>query len=67
MAKLELNIEACKSCNFCVHVCPKGVLRLGDAVNLKGYRYVEVVNEDACIGCMMCANMCPDVVFEVYK
>lgn len=67
MAKLEFNREACKSCGFCVKVCPKGVLAIGETVNLKGYRTVVAVNEEACIGCMMCATMCPDVVIEIYK
>lgn len=67
MAKLEFNVEACKSCGYCVKVCPKQVLAIGRQINKKGYRYVEAVNEEACIGCKMCATMCPDVVIEIYK
>lgn len=67
MAKLEFNKEACKSCGFCVKVCPKQVLEIGQSINQKGYRYVVAAHEDACIGCAMCANMCPDAVIEVYK
>lgn len=67
MAKLEFNTEACKSCGFCIKVCPKKVLEIGQAINKKGYRYVIAVNEEACISCAMCANMCPDAVIEVYK
>ena len=67
MAKLEFNVEACKSCGYCVKVCPKQVLAIGKHINKKGYRHVEAVKEDACIGCKMCATMCPDAVIEIYK
>ena len=67
MTKLEFNIEACKSCGFCMKVCPKGVLAIGEKSNRKGYRYIEAVKPEACIGCQMCAVMCPDVVIEIYK
>lgn len=67
MAKLEFNVEACKSCGFCVQVCPKKILEIGHDINKKGYRYVKMVDQDACIACAMCANMCPDAVIEIYK
>jgi 2-oxoglutarate ferredoxin oxidoreductase subunit delta len=67
MAILELNIEACKSCGFCVKVCPKQLLSIGDSINRKGYRCVQIENADDCIGCKMCAAMCPDVVIEISK
>lgn len=67
MAKLEFNVEACKSCGYCVKVCPKNVLEIGSEVNKKGYRYVRAAREEDCIGCTMCATMCPDAVIEIYK
>lgn len=67
MPKVEILKEICKSCLFCVKVCPKNVLDTTKAVNTKGYQYVVPVNPDACIGCMMCAIMCPDAAIEVYK
>lgn len=67
MAKLEFNKEACKSCGYCVAICPKHVLTLGEDVNKKGYRYVVAEDETNCISCAMCAAMCPDIVISVYK
>ncbi len=67
MPKLELRTENCKGCSFCVHVCPKDVLEIGEEVNRKGYRYVVVKRPEDCIGCVQCAVMCPDAIIEVYK
>ncbi len=67
MAKVEIRSESCKSCQYCIKFCPKGVLAVGDKVNAKGYEYVVPANMDACIGCAICARMCPDAAIEVYK
>ncbi len=67
MAKVYIRSESCKSCQYCIKFCPKGVLAIGHEVNSKGYEYVVPVNMDACIGCCMFARMCPDAAIEVYK
>ena len=67
MAKVEVISEICKSCGFCIKVCPKGVLEIGKNVNTKGYQYAEPVNAENCIGCGLCATMCPDAAIEVYR
>lgn len=67
MAKLDINLEACKSCSLCVSVCPKHVLEIGEVINKKGYRYMVAARPEDCIACGMCAVMCPDAVIEVYK
>ena len=64
-ARVSLDIERCKSCGYCVAVCPKGVLKMSEHVNHCGYRYAEIVDADACIGCGLCFQMCPDLVIEV--
>ena len=65
--KIEILSERCKSCEYCISVCKKGVLEVGDRTNAKGYRYIRVKDQEACIGCLMCANMCPDAAIEIYK
>ena len=67
MPRITIRSESCKSCQYCVKFCPKECLKIGDAVNSKGYPYVHMDKPDACIGCAFCAAMCPDSVIEVYK
>lgn len=67
MGKVTVNKESCKSCGYCVKFCPKGVLAIGQEVNMKGYQYAVPERPDQCIGCKMCAIICPDAAIEVYK
>ena len=67
MAKVEINAERCKGCEYCVIACPKKVLAMGDALNKRGVKSAVVVNPDACTGCSLCAQMCPEVCIEVWK
>lgn len=66
MPMIKVISERCKSCLYCIKVCPKNVIAVGKNVNSKGYEYVESVNDD-CIGCMACGRICPDGAIEVYK
>ncbi|HHX10737.1 MAG TPA: 4Fe-4S binding protein [Firmicutes bacterium] len=61
--------EHCKSCELCVWVCPKQIIRIRDELNALGYHPAFVSNDDQeqCISCAMCARMCPDAVIEVFK
>ncbi|MGI6227092.1 MAG: 4Fe-4S dicluster domain-containing protein [Peptococcales bacterium] len=67
MAKVKILPEYCKSCQLCIEACPKGVLKVGDKANAKGYYTVVPAFEEKCNGCTLCAIVCPDVAIEVYK
>ena len=67
MAKLVIAAESCKSCGYCVHFCPRGVIEIGKKVNAKGYPYAQAIHAEACIGCAMCAQMCPEAAIEIYR
>ena len=51
--RVEIYTEACKSCLYCVNVCPKKVLGTTNAVNSKGYQYSQPLHPEDCIGCAM--------------
>jgi len=65
--RLLIDEARCKACELCVAVCPAGILRLGHALNRKGYHPVEVANQEECTGCKACALMCPDVAIEINR
>lgn len=50
---LKINVERCKSCEYCVIFCKKGVLKILSKINKEGYVYVEV-DESKCIFCGIC-------------
>jgi len=63
-----IDVDRCKGCGLCTHVCPVNILQLAtDTYNAKGYHPVVVTDAEACIGCASCATICPDVVFTVYR
>ncbi len=71
MAKVRgaivVDVERCKGCDLCVHVCPTDVIRLAKEVNGKGYHFAYMENPEACTGCVNCATVCPDTVITVYR
>ena len=63
---VDFKIELCKGCELCIVACPQESLALSKTINLKGYRYAELV-QDNCTGCINCALVCPDSVITVYR
>ena len=53
MAKVKVLPQYCKSCQLCIEVCPKGVLKVGDKTNEKGYYTIVPANEEKCTGCTL--------------
>jgi len=51
----------CKSCELCVHYCPKNVLEIGPDRKVDAPRAVD------CIGCHMCELRCPDFAIQVIE
>ena len=59
--------ERCKGCTYCIEFCPKGVLKIADEINSKGYHLPIAAHLDACIGCKLCELICPDFCIFVEK
>lgn len=66
MKRVIFNEERCKSCELCVSVCLKKILRVSDdKMNEKGYNPAEIFEQDKCIGCAFCATICPDAAITI--
>jgi 2-oxoglutarate ferredoxin oxidoreductase subunit delta len=69
MAKgsVQIVVERCKACGFCVEFCPTHVLALSSAFNTKGYHTPYMVHPEKCSGCDLCGMYCPDFAIFGYK
>lgn len=67
MEKIEVDLNLCKACEFCITFCPKDVLALGTTANKMGYVTVVPVAEENCIGCRQCGIVCPEGAISIYK
>jgi 2-oxoglutarate ferredoxin oxidoreductase subunit delta len=70
---IEIDLELCKDCKFCVSVCPHHLIETTDRMNQKGYYpayYIEMNSKKEmrkCTGCGLCAIVCPEIAIEVYR
>ena len=62
---ISIDTERCKGCEFCVSVCPHGVLKMTTQLNSNGLHFPEITDPDKCTGCQLCAQICPDAAIEL--
>jgi 2-oxoglutarate ferredoxin oxidoreductase subunit delta len=69
MAKgsVQIVVERCKACGFCVEFCPTKALALSSAFNAKGYHPPYLIQPEKCSGCDLCGMYCPDFAIFGYK
>ena len=67
MPKVKVDAERCKQCMLCVEFCPRGVLKVSEETNSRGFYPVVMDDESRCTGCGGCALVCPSVCIEVYR
>ena len=69
MAKgsVQIVVERCKACGFCVEFCPTKVLELSSAFNSKGYHPPHAIHPEKCSGCDLCGMYCPDFAIYGYR
>ena len=61
-----INTLECKACERCILACRRGVLKMSDEVNERGYRYI-VYEGEGCTGCGDCYYTCPEpLAIEVH-
>lgn len=66
--QVVINPDTCKSCGYCIYFCPrKTVLKQGEQVNKKGYRFTVVKDTTDCTACGICATVCPEISITVVK
>ena len=64
--EIVVDIEKCKGCEVCLAHCPTETIAMVDAVNGKGYHFMQDIH-GKCTGCTNCAVVCPDGVITVYR
>ncbi|TPW16605.1 MAG: 2-oxoglutarate ferredoxin oxidoreductase, delta subunit [bacterium] len=67
LGNVEILVERCKGCAFCVEFCPSSALELSSGFNSKGYHPPVLVSEDFCNGCGLCGLYCPDFAIFGYR
>ncbi|MBF0538455.1 MAG: 4Fe-4S binding protein [Nitrospirae bacterium] len=65
--RIEISVELCKGCEFCVIACPQDIIVLSERFSSTGYFPAVVTDMDRCTGCAMCAQMCPELAIEVWR
>jgi len=65
--EVEVRVDECKGCGYCVDTCPPKVLVLSSAINRMGYHPAKYIGE-GCTGCGICFYACPEPgAITVYK
>jgi len=64
MNKINVDIERCKGCYYCVENCPVDAISASGRSNTKSYVFITV-DQEKCVACGNCYKVCPDCVFEI--
>ena len=64
-SKITFHIHRCKGCGLCVSACPRGNIRMSEALGTDGYPYAELIDPAKCNRCGLCYQMCPDAAIEI--
>ncbi|MDM7915192.1 MAG: ferredoxin family protein [Candidatus Eisenbacteria bacterium] len=65
--RVEIRVDECKGCSYCVQECPQKCLVLSKEINRMGYHPSSYLGE-GCTGCGICFYACPEPgAITVYK
>jgi NAD-dependent dihydropyrimidine dehydrogenase PreA subunit len=56
---VEIRVDECKGCSYCVEECPYKVLVISQSINRMGYHPSQYLG-DGCTGCGICFYACPE-------
>jgi NAD-dependent dihydropyrimidine dehydrogenase PreA subunit len=56
---VEIRVDECKGCSYCIEECPHKVLALSQNINRMGYHPSQYLG-DGCTGCGICFYACPE-------
>ena len=60
VVELFLDGSRCKGCHYCVEICARKTLAIGEEMNAKGHLLPKVVENGECAACGLCPMICPD-------
>jgi len=63
--ELDVHLEGCKECGYCIEVCGMDVFEVAQKFNKRGYRPILVKNRQRCVGCRLCFFACPDFSIDI--
>jgi pyruvate formate lyase activating enzyme len=64
LREMSYRYDRCVGCGGCVQVCPKGALRIGEAVSGAGRTRVRR-DRERCTACGACSEACPNEAMEI--
>ena len=64
-SQVNVIVERCKGCGFCIEFCPQHILYKSTDINSKGYHTVCIADSEKCNGCNICSMICPDFAISV--
>jgi len=65
--RVEIRVDECKGCSYCIVECPAKVLQLSPGFNRFGY-HPSMYTGEGCTGCGICFYACPEPgAIAVYK
>ena len=64
---ITIQEDLCKSCGYCIEVCPVAYLKDSNKINKKGDMVPEIDNTIACTFCRKCELICPEMAISVEK
>lgn len=66
--EVDLDIELCHGCGYCVLFCPRGCIEFSGeqpGPMYSGYEVPRFIHQERCNGCGICSRMCPCGAIEV--